>query len=65
MGVPNSEVGYASAMPRREDHEIHKDMWGIGGKIIIIIIIKIIIINLNYLRSVWNDEPSDVRSMIK
>ena len=33
MGLPNSEVGYTSAMPRREDHEVHKDMWGgIGGK---------------------------------
>jgi len=31
MGVPTSEVGY---MPRREDHEVHKDMGGggIGGK---------------------------------
>jgi len=28
MGVPTSEVGYTSAMPRREDHEAHKDMWG-------------------------------------
>jgi len=28
MGVPNSEIGYTSAMPRREDHEVHKDMWG-------------------------------------
>ena len=27
MGVPNSEVGYTAAMHRREDHEIHKDMW--------------------------------------
>jgi len=32
MGVPTSEVGYTSAMPRREDHEVHKDMWGHGGK---------------------------------
>ena len=32
MGVPTSEVGYTSAMPRREDHEVHKDMWGIGGE---------------------------------
>jgi hypothetical protein len=24
MGVPTSEVGYAFAMPRREDHEVHK-----------------------------------------
>jgi len=32
MGVPTSEVGYTDAMPRREDHEDHKDMWGIGGK---------------------------------
>jgi len=31
MGVPTSEVGYTSAMPRREDHEVHKDMWGIVG----------------------------------
>jgi len=29
MGVPNTEVGYTSAMSRREDHEVHKDMWGI------------------------------------
>jgi len=32
MGIPNSEVGYTSAMPRREDHEVHKDMWGHWGK---------------------------------
>jgi len=24
MGVPNSEVGYTSAMPRREDHQVRK-----------------------------------------
>ena len=24
MGVPNSEVGYTSAIPRREDHEVRK-----------------------------------------
>jgi len=24
MGVPTSEVGYTSTMPRREDHEVHK-----------------------------------------
>jgi ssDNA-binding Zn-finger/Zn-ribbon topoisomerase 1 len=23
MGVPNSEVGYTSAISRREDHEVH------------------------------------------
>jgi len=34
MGVPTSEVGYTSAMPRREDHEVHKDMWGIAKKIL-------------------------------
>jgi len=33
MGVPTSEVGYTSAMPRREDHEVHKDMWGHWKKI--------------------------------
>jgi len=31
MGVPTSEVDYTSAMPRREDHEAHKAMWGTGG----------------------------------
>jgi len=25
--VPTSEVGYTPAMPRREDHQVHKDMW--------------------------------------
>jgi len=24
MGVPNSEVGYTPAMPRREDREVYK-----------------------------------------
>ena len=24
MGVPTSEVSYTPAMPRREDHEVHK-----------------------------------------
>jgi len=24
MGIPTSEVGYTSAMPRREDHEVRK-----------------------------------------
>jgi len=32
MGVPTSEVGYTSAMPMREDHEVHKDMWGYWRK---------------------------------
>jgi hypothetical protein len=27
MVVPTSEVGYTTAMPRRKDHEVHKDMW--------------------------------------
>ena len=27
MGVPTSAVGYTAAMPRREDHEVHKNMW--------------------------------------
>jgi len=27
MGVPASEVGYTPAMPRREDHEVHKGLW--------------------------------------
>jgi len=32
MGIPTSEVGYTPAMPRWEDHEAHKDMWGAMGK---------------------------------
>ena len=32
MGVPSSEVGYTSAMPRRGNHEVHKDMGGMGEK---------------------------------
>jgi len=42
MGVPTSEVGYTSAMPRREDHEVRKAhvghsikkciMWILGKK---------------------------------
>jgi len=31
MGVPTSEVGFTPAMPRREDHEVHKDMSGDRG----------------------------------
>jgi hypothetical protein len=27
MCVPTSEVGYTTAMPRRENHEVNKDMW--------------------------------------
>ena len=32
MGVPTSEAGYTSAMPRREDHEVHKRTCGGNGK---------------------------------
>jgi len=32
MGVPTSEVGYTSAMPRREDHEVRKGHVGHWGK---------------------------------
>jgi hypothetical protein len=39
MGVPNSEVSYTTATPRREDHEVHKDLWWHWIKKIIIIII--------------------------
>ena len=28
MGVPTSEVGYTPAMPRREDHGVHKEHVG-------------------------------------
>jgi len=39
MGIPTSEVGYTSAMPRREDHKVHKDMWGHWGGLYIYIYI--------------------------
>ena len=33
MGVPTSEVGYIPAMPRREDHEVHKGhLVALGGE---------------------------------
>ena len=32
MGVRTSEVGYTSAMPRREDHEVHKRTCGGTGR---------------------------------
>ena len=41
MGVPTSEVGYTSAMPRREDHEVHKRTYGgIRGEYIIFLFAK-------------------------
>jgi len=41
MGFPTSEVGYTSAMPRREDHEVHKDMWGMGGGTLIFLTVEV------------------------
>ena len=39
MGVPTSEYGYTPAMPRREDHEVHKGhvvaLGGGGGNFLI------------------------------
>jgi hypothetical protein len=32
MGVPISEVGFTAAMSRREDDEVHKDMWWHWGE---------------------------------
>jgi hypothetical protein len=33
MGVPTSKVGYTFATVRREDHEVHENMWWHwGGK---------------------------------
>jgi len=32
MGVPTSEVSYSSAMPRREDHEVHKHVGALEKK---------------------------------
>jgi len=60
MGVPTSEVGYTSAMPRGEDHEVHKDMWGIG----IYIYIYIYITDTTR-RAATNALPFDIWKMIK
>jgi len=52
MGVPSSEVGYTPAMPRVEDHEVHKDMWcGIGPK-------KIKTLNYNFISLARNNKCS-------
>jgi len=32
MGVPTAELGYTPAMPRSENHEVHKDMWRHWGR---------------------------------
>jgi len=32
MGVPTPDVGYTPAMPRRENHEVHKRTCGGTGK---------------------------------
>jgi hypothetical protein len=51
MGVPTSEVGYTPAMPRREDHEVHKGhVVALEKKYIIIIV------NVNAPLSVVNAE---------
>ena len=35
LGVPTSEVGYTPAMPRREDHEVHKGhVVALGGEFV-------------------------------
>jgi len=45
MGVPNSEVGYTSAMPRREDNAVRKGHVGsLDKKSIIIIIVFFVIL---------------------
>jgi len=51
MGVPTSEVGYTPAMPRREGHEVHKDMWWHWTKKIPVVkYVEGIIINILFAR---------------
>ena len=57
MGVPNSEVGYTSAMPRREDNAVRKGHVGSLDKKSIIIIIIIIIVFFVILCSGASDLP--------
>jgi len=57
MGVPTSEVGYTSAIPRREDHEVRKGHVGhwIKKKTIDISLI----LNFSHLLHVSNCLPED------
>ena len=48
MGVPTSEVGYTPAMPRREDHEVHKGhVVAFGGGSFVIVARKIVVFGIN------------------
>ena len=49
MGVPTSAVGYTAAMSRREDHEVHRDMWTIYIYIMHYIYIYIYIMHYIYI----------------
>ena len=55
MGVPTSEVGYAPAMHRREDHEVHK-----GHVVALEKKKKIIIIIIHYSHSIHSFFGSSV-----
>ena len=51
MGVPNSEVGYNPAMPRREHNEVHKGhVAALGKKKSVAYVLSIIFTMVR-----WND----------
>jgi hypothetical protein len=52
MGVPNSEVGYTPAMPRREDHEVHNEnVVALGQKKSFLTVHLIIMFVINHLNA--------------
>ena len=60
MGVPTSEVGYTPAMPRRENHEVHKGhvvALGGGGGNMYIYIYSLIFSRISWRALVIVDKP--------
>jgi len=52
MGVPSSEVVYTPAMPRREDHEVHKGhVVALGQKKVLLTLHLSIILVINQLNA--------------
>ena len=56
MGIPTSEVDYTPAMPRREDHEVHKGhVVALGGGIVRVVaeLLSIHVPTVYNLNKVW------------
>ena len=59
MGVPTSEVGYTSAIPRMEDHEVPKGHVVAFGEGEVLIQKLYIIITLNWYVFLWISEQTE------